>query len=206
MRRQALLDSRGSPIHSTWPRTPRRRPVRDGVRRQPDHAPASGRAGVGRGGRGHLAWAPGLQRRAGWGVGAIPARSRSRTRAPRASRSATSRITGSDAGRFHLMSTPSLPTTIPVGGSANVQVSFAPTSVGPKGAFLQITSDDPDHAQLSVSPRAWAPWAPVAATSRRCSGSWTRTRSPSTSGTRTPATARCRVRPCSATRCRCSDS
>ena len=59
-------------------------------------------------------------------------------------------ITGADAGQFQLVSTPSLPTTIPIGGSVNVQVAFAPTSVGPKGAFLQITSDDPDTPQLSV--------------------------------------------------------
>jgi fibronectin type 3 domain-containing protein len=56
-------------------------------------------------------------------------------------------IIGPDASQFQTTNPPALPATIPVGGSLAVQVAFAPTSVGPKAASLQVTSDDPDEGQ-----------------------------------------------------------
>jgi hypothetical protein len=52
-------------------------------------------------------------------------------------------LTGGDASQFQIVSPPTLPASIPAGGTLNVSVAFAPTSVGPKGAFLQAQTDDP---------------------------------------------------------------
>ena len=49
---------------------------------------------------------------------------------------------GGNAGQFQLVSTPTLPTTVAVGASLNVQVAFNPTSTGPKGALLRVASND----------------------------------------------------------------
>ncbi len=53
-------------------------------------------------------------------------------------------ISGSDASMFQLVSAPSLPATIPAGGALSFSVRFTPASAGPKGALLQIQSNDPD--------------------------------------------------------------
>ena len=42
------------------------------------------------------------------------------------------------------------PGTIAAGGSANVDVTFSPTSTGAKSATLTITSNDPDEGSVTV--------------------------------------------------------
>ena len=50
--------------------------------------------------------------------------------------------------QFALAGLPTLPTTIEQGGSVEVQVTFAPTSTGPKDATLTVNGDAPLAAEL----------------------------------------------------------
>jgi glucose/arabinose dehydrogenase len=62
-------------------------------------------------------------------------------------------FTGPDAAQFELVTPPTLPLTISPGNSAAIQVVFNPTSLGAKGAFLNILSNDPDTPTLSIKLR-----------------------------------------------------
>ena len=59
---------------------------------------------------------------------------------------------GANASQFQITNQPSLPATVPAGASAQVQLVFNPTSTGPKGATLQIASNDPDTPNTTVTP------------------------------------------------------
>ena len=62
-------------------------------------------------------------------------------------------IGGADASQFQLSTPPTLPATVPAGGSLAVNVVFNPTSTGPKGAQLQVASNDLDTPQSLVTLR-----------------------------------------------------
>ncbi|HMC72480.1 MAG TPA: choice-of-anchor D domain-containing protein, partial [Mycobacteriales bacterium] len=51
-------------------------------------------------------------------------------------------LAGTDAGQFQITSKPTLPAAIAPGASVAIGVAFNPTSTGPKGATLQLQSDD----------------------------------------------------------------
>jgi fibronectin type 3 domain-containing protein len=53
-------------------------------------------------------------------------------------------ISGLDASQFEITGGPSFPAMVSAGGSITVTVAFDPTSIGPKGAFLDIATDDPE--------------------------------------------------------------
>lgn len=57
-------------------------------------------------------------------------------------------ITGTNADQF---SVGTYPGTIAAGGSANVNVTFSPTSINAKSATLNIASNDPDEATVTVA-------------------------------------------------------
>lgn len=59
-------------------------------------------------------------------------------------------LVGTDASQFQLVNPPAANTQLTPGSSLTVGVRFNPQSIGPKGAFLRITSDDPDTSQLDV--------------------------------------------------------
>jgi N-acetylneuraminic acid mutarotase len=59
-------------------------------------------------------------------------------------------ITGAAASVWQISSAPSLPATVPAGGSTTVSVVFNPTVAGPQGATLEITSNDADEPVLGV--------------------------------------------------------
>jgi hypothetical protein len=54
-------------------------------------------------------------------------------------------ITGTDPGQFVIVSDNASSQTLTSGASANVSVSFKPTSIGAKSATLSIPSNDPDE-------------------------------------------------------------
>ena len=63
-------------------------------------------------------------------------------------------ITGADADQFQISSQPSsYPVEIAPGESQEIGVSFAPTSTGPKGATLEVASDDEDTPVAKVNLR-----------------------------------------------------
>jgi hypothetical protein len=59
-------------------------------------------------------------------------------------------LLGVNPSHFQLVSPPSLPFSISAGGSATLDVRFAPTIVGALSAQLRIGSDDPDQPLLDV--------------------------------------------------------
>ncbi len=59
-------------------------------------------------------------------------------------------ISGGNANQFALSSPPSLPATVPAGGSVTVNVAFAPSSSGVKGATLTATTNDPAATSIPV--------------------------------------------------------
>jgi hypothetical protein len=59
------------------------------------------------------------------------------------------RVVGTDAARFALTS-PALPANLAPEASTTVSVRFSAPTVGPQGAVLRITSNDPDHPTLDV--------------------------------------------------------
>ena len=61
-------------------------------------------------------------------------------------------LAGGDAAQFSLANT-SLPFTLQANETRDVQVTFSPNTLGPKGALLNVRSNDPDSASLSVSLR-----------------------------------------------------
>jgi hypothetical protein len=62
-------------------------------------------------------------------------------------------IGGADAGQFQISNPPTLPASIAPGAALNVGVVFTPTSTGPKGAVLQLTSNDSTTPQVQVTLR-----------------------------------------------------
>ncbi len=63
-------------------------------------------------------------------------------------------ITGADANQFEISGQPSsYPVEIAPGESQEIGVSFAPTSTGPKGATLEVASDDEDTPVAKVNLR-----------------------------------------------------
>ena len=62
-------------------------------------------------------------------------------------------IAGDNPDQFQISSQPRLPATIAPGSSMDVQLVFNPTSAGPKGAVLQIQSDDPGATETDVTLR-----------------------------------------------------
>ena len=62
-------------------------------------------------------------------------------------------LVGDNPGQFQISNKPALPATVAAGGTATVDVTFNPTSVGVKGATLRIDSDDPDTAQTDINLR-----------------------------------------------------
>ena len=61
-------------------------------------------------------------------------------------------LIGGDAAQFSLPNT-GLPFTLQAGESRDLGVTFSPSTLGPKGALLNVTSNDPDSASVSVSLR-----------------------------------------------------
>jgi hypothetical protein len=61
----------------------------------------------------------------------------------------TPSITGTDAARFNLFSSP--PSTLAAGGSANFTVRFSPTVTGTRTATLSIASNDPDENPFTLT-------------------------------------------------------
>jgi hypothetical protein len=61
-----------------------------------------------------------------------------------------STLTGPDAGEFVILSGSGAATVAP-GDSALVEVAFQPSTIGAKSANLEVASDDPDEAVVSVS-------------------------------------------------------
>ncbi|NJM08411.1 choice-of-anchor D domain-containing protein [Candidatus Gracilibacteria bacterium] len=95
-------------------------------------------------------------------------------------------IGGTDASQFQLSG--SAPSSVAAGGSATVNVVFNPTSVGVKGATLNVNSNDPDSPATTVTLRGLGTQVWAVATSLRCSGFWTPTRSRSMLATATRQT------------------
>ena len=63
-------------------------------------------------------------------------------------------ISGVNQNRFSIVSPPTLPVTIPPGGTPlTLQIQFAPTAMGDREASLAITSNDPDQGLLTVELR-----------------------------------------------------
>ena len=63
-------------------------------------------------------------------------------------------ITGADANQFEISGQPSsYPVELAPGESQEIGVSFAPTSTGPKGATLEVSSDDEDTSVAKVNLR-----------------------------------------------------
>lgn len=62
-------------------------------------------------------------------------------------------LTGDNADLFDIVNDPSLPATIAPNASLTLNVAFAPTTTGPKGATLEIVSDDPTNGSESVTLR-----------------------------------------------------
>lgn len=75
-------------------------------------------------------------------------------------------ITGDDAAQFSKAD--SLPITLPVGGSTQIDVTFDPAAIGTYDALLSIPSDDPDlpvvtvdlHGQCFTMPGPHLEWIP----------------------------------------------
>ena len=61
-------------------------------------------------------------------------------------------LAGDDAGQFSLANT-SLPFTLQANETRDLQVTFSPSTLGPKGALLNVSSNDPDSASVGVSLR-----------------------------------------------------
>ena len=61
-------------------------------------------------------------------------------------------LSGGDAAQFSPLNT-SLPFTLQADEARDVQVSFSPSTLGPKGALLNVSSNDPDSASVTVSLR-----------------------------------------------------
>lgn len=62
-------------------------------------------------------------------------------------------ISGTNASQFQLSPQPTLPATVQPGSSMTISAAFAPTSTGPKGATLLVTTNDPAAPQSSVTLR-----------------------------------------------------
>ena len=58
--------------------------------------------------------------------------------------------TAGTSAEFAITSAPALPFTIPAGGSQAVQVTYTPTGVGLDSGGLDIASDDPDEATVTL--------------------------------------------------------
>jgi len=71
----------------------------------------------------------------------------------------TAAITGTDAARFSLFSSP--PTSLAAGGSANFTMRFSPTSYGAKTATLSIASNDPDENPFTLALTGYGNTAPT---------------------------------------------
>ncbi len=74
----------------------------------------------------------------------------------------TTSLVGSDTGLFAI-ALGSAPFAVPPGGTHNLEVSFAPTSGGPKTATLRLTSDDSDESAVDVALSGTATTAPEVA-------------------------------------------
>ena len=74
----------------------------------------------------------------------------------------TTSLVGSDGGLFAIAQG-SAPFAVPPGGTHNLEVSFAPTSGGPKTATLRLTSDDSDESAVDVALSGTATTAPEVA-------------------------------------------
>jgi hypothetical protein len=62
-------------------------------------------------------------------------------------------LAGTDAAQFQITSKPTLPIAIAPGGTTTVGIAFNPTTTGPRGATLQIQSDDPTTPTAQVTLR-----------------------------------------------------
>ncbi|MDX6414364.1 MAG: large repetitive protein, partial [Gaiellaceae bacterium] len=62
-------------------------------------------------------------------------------------------IAGANPSQFQISSQPALPASIAPGATVNVGVVFTPTSTGPKGAVLQLVSNDPSTPTAQVTLR-----------------------------------------------------
>ena len=58
--------------------------------------------------------------------------------------------TGTDAAQFAVSGGPQLPATVPAGGTLLVPVAFGPAVPGPRGAALEVTSNDPRNPKVST--------------------------------------------------------
>lgn len=63
------------------------------------------------------------------------------------------KLSGINANQFQINQQPTLPITIAAGSSTKVSIAFNPTNIGPKGALLEIDSNDPDTPQATVNLR-----------------------------------------------------
>ncbi len=62
-------------------------------------------------------------------------------------------LSGTDATEFQLTNAPTLPLTLAAGTSIEAEITFNPTTTGPKSGLLQLQSNDPDMPQLGVDLR-----------------------------------------------------